>query len=93
MHLTIQSPAIPSETIRIRLYLAAILVGTLPMLSGPAAAQERLLRCMTSASPTGPGHRSQLFAQRHLYAPARNAMFFSHAEATCRWKAARHRRS
>ncbi len=87
------SGTIAGGTIRSRLCLAAILVGASVMPSGPAVAQERLLRCMTSTGPARPGHPSQHFAQRHFYAPARNAMFFSPAQATCRWGTARHRRS
>ena len=93
MHPIIQRPTVASGSNRTRLRLAVILIGASVMSSAPAAAQERLLRCMTSTGPAGPGHLSQHFAQRHFYAPAHNAMFFSPAEATCRWRTARHRRS
>ena len=63
-----------------------------PLLAGPAMAQERLLRCVTSTNVAGPGHHPQRFAQRHFYAPARNAMFFSPTQSTCRWQAVRHPR-
>ena len=90
---TVKRPAITSGTIRLGFCLAVTVVGASAMPFGPAAAQERLLRCMTSIGPARPGHRPQHFAQRHLYAPARNAMFFSRTEATCRWKTARDRHS
>lgn len=80
-------------TIQMGFGLALVIAGAWPVLPEPAASQEVLLRCATSAALTAPGHHPQRFAQRHLYAPARNAMFFSHTESACRWKAAQHRRS
>ena len=80
------------RTNQIRRSIALVVIGAWPLLAGPAMAQERLLRCVTSSNVAGPGHHPQRFAQRHLYAPARNAMFFSRGESPCRWQAARHPR-
>ncbi|TLU72204.1 hypothetical protein [Lichenicoccus roseus] len=53
----------------------------------PASAHEQLLRCATSPATARPGHRVQHFAERPFYAPVLNAMFFSHPDTLCRWKA------
>ena len=79
--------------IELGLGAALVAAGMSPTLSKPADAREHPLACLTPAALAMPGHHSQRFAQRHLYAPARDAMFFSHPESTCRWKAAQHRRS
>ena len=63
------------------------LAGLAAITGRPALAHERLMHCATSPVSARPGHRIQHFAQRPYYAPVRSAMYFSHPDMLCRWKA------
>ena len=75
--------------------LAASAIGSGLVPISHAVAHEQLLRCATApiAAPASSqsAYGVQHFGGRGLYAPVRNAMFFSQAGSGCHWKAPRRR--